>query len=104
MIRRPPRSTRTDTLFPYTTLFRSRSEDRRPAWRARGFRGAYPDLRRASGAGPMSATPTSQRERIARLNDMARRTMGVACTAVAPVGLRSLPEADPSCENGRAHV
>src|SRR3546814_3599582 len=31
MIRRPPRSTRTDTLFPYTTLFRSR--------RPRGGRG-----------------------------------------------------------------
>src|SRR3546814_14928215 len=29
MIRRPPRSTRTDTLFPYTTLFRSISD----AWR-----------------------------------------------------------------------
>src|SRR3546814_12797178 len=28
MIRRPPRSTRTDTLFPYTTLFRSRSKRR----------------------------------------------------------------------------
>src|SRR3546814_2140345 len=28
MIRRPPRSTRTDTLFPYTTLFRS-DQDRR---------------------------------------------------------------------------
>src|SRR3546814_2909593 len=28
MRRRPPRSTRTDTLFPYTTLFRS------PAWKA----------------------------------------------------------------------
>src|SRR3546814_12126401 len=26
MIRRPPRSTRTDTLFPYTTLFRSRKK------------------------------------------------------------------------------
>src|SRR3546814_9919110 len=26
MIRRPPRATRTDTLFPYTTLFRSRYE------------------------------------------------------------------------------
>src|SRR3546814_5509313 len=26
MIQRPPRSTRTDTLFPYTTLFRSRTE------------------------------------------------------------------------------
>src|SRR3546814_17226023 len=30
-IRRPPRSTRTDTLFPYTTLFRSRL--RRPSKR-----------------------------------------------------------------------
>src|SRR3546814_13604531 len=28
MIRRPPRSTRTDTLFPYTTLFRSPGNDR----------------------------------------------------------------------------
>src|SRR3546814_3204536 len=28
MIRRPPRSTRTDTLFPYTTLFRSASSNR----------------------------------------------------------------------------
>src|SRR3546814_18941973 len=27
MIRRPPRSTRTDTLFPYTTLFRSNDHD-----------------------------------------------------------------------------
>src|SRR3546814_15803884 len=29
MIRRPPRSTRTDTLFPYTTLFRSSAADER---------------------------------------------------------------------------
>src|SRR3546814_13413376 len=29
MIRRPPRSTRTDTLFPYTTLFRSVVPERR---------------------------------------------------------------------------
>src|SRR3546814_14135061 len=28
MIRRPPRSTRTDTLFPYTTLFRSVPDDK----------------------------------------------------------------------------
>src|SRR3546814_9330135 len=27
MIRRPPRSTRTDTLFPYTTLFRSKTKE-----------------------------------------------------------------------------
>src|SRR3546814_19446267 len=35
MIRRPPRSTRTDTLFPYTTLFRStepRHSRQRGAW------------------------------------------------------------------------
>src|SRR3546814_5853634 len=30
MLRRPPRSTRTDTLFPYTTLFRS--EQQNPAY------------------------------------------------------------------------
>src|SRR3546814_10518984 len=35
MIRRPPRSTRTDTLFPYTTLFRS-------GWRRRGSRKRTP--------------------------------------------------------------
>src|SRR3546814_19902317 len=40
MIRRPPRSTRTDTLFPYTTLFRSRSKPRRARFRTqvRGLR------------------------------------------------------------------
>src|SRR3546814_5619001 len=31
MIRRPPRSTRTDTLFPYTTLFRSRGRTALPS-------------------------------------------------------------------------
>src|SRR3546814_1949468 len=36
MIRRPPRSTRTDTLFPYTTLFRSVSA--RARWPAASFR------------------------------------------------------------------
>src|SRR3546814_9266827 len=39
MIRRPPRSTRTDTLFPYTTLFRS-SDQRDP-----GLSGPGPQLR-----------------------------------------------------------
>src|SRR3546814_12707759 len=32
MIRRPPRSTRTDTLFPYTTLFRSMFDAGDPRW------------------------------------------------------------------------
>src|SRR3546814_359479 len=33
MIRRPPRSTRTDTLFPYTTLFRSLGVGKQPLLR-----------------------------------------------------------------------
>src|SRR3546814_18644538 len=50
MVRRPPRSTRTDTLFPYTTLFRSRGRRRgsrdRGAVRDRGsWRGAAGRLR-----------------------------------------------------------
>src|SRR3546814_7307633 len=36
MIRRPPRSTRTDTLFPYTTLFRSRFAENHPTGRDHG--------------------------------------------------------------------
>src|SRR3546814_6720772 len=40
MIRRPPRSTRTDTLFPYSTLFRSA---------AAAFRAAPPGRRRGDG-------------------------------------------------------
>src|SRR3546814_8932102 len=54
MIRRPPRSTRTDTLFPYTTLFRSlcprrpdpgdvRRQDRRRGRAGHPSRGDRPD-------------------------------------------------------------
>src|SRR3546814_10834081 len=46
MIRRPPRSTRTDTLFPYTTLVRSRRRTRR----ARGLWRRGVDRRQHSGA------------------------------------------------------
>src|SRR3546814_16619913 len=55
MIRRPPRSTRTDTLFPYTTLFRSplavkesasaprgRSSANSMRWRTGGLHGETP--------------------------------------------------------------
>src|SRR3546814_14472748 len=44
MIRRPPRSTRTDTLFPYTTLFRSKAH-------AKQFRKARRGERRGRTAG-----------------------------------------------------
>src|SRR3546814_15280422 len=39
MIRRPPRSTRTDTLFPYTQLFRSRSAKAAKRFLGKALRG-----------------------------------------------------------------
>src|SRR3546814_9450279 len=67
MIRRPPRSTRTDTLFPYTTLFRS---DRSayghkavPGWRL-GFSGeAPPDI---AGKAQRSEEHTSELQSLMR--------------------------------------
>src|SRR3546814_16071881 len=55
MIRRPPRSTRTDTLFPYTTLFRSSSAT---------IRSTAKTMRRAS--------PRSPRRKRARRDDAKR--------------------------------
>src|SRR3546814_7897506 len=64
MIRRPPRSTSTDTLFPYTTLFRSRRHRGQegsarvsgtqcaPGFRATGYDSACAD--RAAGIGASS--------------------------------------------------
>src|SRR3546814_8725239 len=61
MIRLPPLSTRTDTLFPYTTLFRSRNAIRsacRVEWkRPKPATGVKPPLRRA----PMSAHRETER-------------------------------------------
>src|SRR3546814_18459096 len=50
MLRRPPRSTRTDTLCPYTTLFRSYSRYRRVGGAHHGFQ-AMIDF----GLGPVEA-------------------------------------------------
>src|SRR3546814_9543320 len=54
MIRRPPRSTRTDTLFPYTTLVRSSPPGRKPVsgcpereWRCRSSHARGPSGRPA---------------------------------------------------------
>src|SRR3546814_7443170 len=79
MIRRPPRSTRTDTLFPYTTLFRSRTrQPRRPEGRRPPgvlcLRG-HPDdgavFRRAAAAGPgrrRSEEHTSELQSLMRIS------------------------------------
>src|SRR3546814_7888022 len=48
MIRRPPISTRTDTLFPYTTLFRSSAD---PATRSEATPGTVHGVRNARSSG-----------------------------------------------------
>src|SRR3546814_11193427 len=45
MIRRPPRSTRTDTLFPYSTLFRSEREDEHALEAGEAVRPPFPPRR-----------------------------------------------------------
>src|SRR3546814_19337557 len=58
MIRRPPRSTRTDTLFPYTTLFRSlRVGHRVQAQRSRGV--VDVSARAAHGTGITTGKPVN---------------------------------------------
>src|SRR3546814_18136943 len=57
LILRPPRSTRTYTLFPYTTLFRSPC--RRAAYFWAGRHGALPRFRRRDFAGPCPSGQTT---------------------------------------------
>src|SRR3546814_12915007 len=74
MIRRPPRSTRTDTLFPYTTLFRSAS--RLPgvsstlalARRALAEGTTLDALTRAIGDAPRSEEHTSELQSLMRIS------------------------------------
>src|SRR3546814_3669059 len=83
MIRRPPRSTRTDTLFPYTTLCRSRATglDRR---RSRQFpRHARSEhrarhLSRARGADVRGAALRSE-EHTSELQSLMRISYAVFC-------------------------
>src|SRR3546814_3710342 len=78
MIRRPPRSTRTDTLFPYTTLFRSAGDERDEQPRGvegRADRGAgisiAGDVDHRHGAqerGDRSEEPTSELQSLMRIS------------------------------------
>src|SRR3546814_3197542 len=75
MMRRPPRSTRTDTLFPYTTLFRSR--DKPPP---RHFAGLHfpPSRRHLRGASGQRASRRSE-EHTSELQSLMRISYAVFC-------------------------
>src|SRR3546814_5779906 len=82
MIRRPPGATRTDTLFPYTTLFRARPGDfaaGRPAAAGRGHRPARlarPRLRDAGGLVAVRRRPAARAERAAPRRAVGRAVAG----------------------------
>src|SRR3546814_15766387 len=73
MIRRPPRSTRTDTLFPYTTLFRS---FHRSLQSTNGIDLGYPDLgaqrRQCLGAALAHVAETADHGNLAGDHDVGR--------------------------------
>src|SRR3546814_12986596 len=69
MIRRPPRSTRTDTLFPYTTLFRSSLNPDRAHARIQLFsRTRHPSRTRAPPGGGRSEEHTSELQSLMRIS------------------------------------
>src|SRR3546814_6677378 len=83
MIRRPPRSTRTDTLFPYTTLFRSARDGQRIACAVRHHDAL---LRSAGGRGNRRADrrqdardPDRSEEHTSELQSLMRISYAVFC-------------------------
>src|SRR3546814_7617796 len=79
MLRRPPRSTRTDTLFPYTTLFRSGSRcprrRTRPGRSSPGVRRPTPHCRR-----PVPTRPRGRsEEHTSELQSLMRIPYAVFC-------------------------
>src|SRR3546814_1417102 len=68
MIRRPPRSTRTDTLFPYTTLFRSPSATARACWRTCDASSARVSRRRRTRGHHRSEEHTSELQSLMRIS------------------------------------
>src|SRR3546814_3000240 len=80
MIRLPPRSTRTDTLFPYTTLFRSQCRSERGAGRLRGKAPAalYRVLIQAPIMGDAAMTERSE-EHTSELQSLMRISYAVFC-------------------------
>src|SRR3546814_3743251 len=72
MIRRPPRSTRTDTLFPYTTLYRSPAAGERQRDREARARKAEDDAQRERPGEAAHARKPAPRPRCARWRTRSR--------------------------------
>src|SRR3546814_5482071 len=100
MIRRPPRSTRTDTLFPYTTLFRSVVSGNHR--RNRNSRAVLSFPTRRHGA---KATPAGRsEENTSELQALMRTSYAVFCLKKKPLILQTIYTSDlayPTPKNTR---
>src|SRR3546814_12965349 len=83
MIRRPPRSTRTDTLFPYTTLFRSPGDAKAAAGGARDLAQCV-EPRRVRGEGGDDHPPLRRADR--RDETGAQVALAPRCFGVEDIG------------------
>src|SRR3546814_5479312 len=110
MIRRPPRSTRTDTLFPYTTLFRSSKDGAVLYESGAAFdhllarAGHYPEGRSANKGGEPEGMEVKQFGATNYLFVLSERGSAIGVyrdTGSAPEFVQLLPTA---IEIGRAHV
>src|SRR3546814_3344967 len=80
MIRRPPRSTRTDTLFPYTTLFRSgRSCSYLPRWPSDRARDRMEQQRSVLRSRPGKFQAPRSEEHTSELQSLMRISYAVFC-------------------------
>src|SRR3546814_21086736 len=85
MIRRPPRSTRTDTLFPYTTLFRSfTSSFDRPNIR-------YTVVQKDNGSAQLRDFLETHRGEAGIVYCLSRKKVEKTATALAELGYDALP-------------
>src|SRR3546814_5533831 len=105
MIRRPPRATRTDTLFPYTTLFRSALGEQRccfPDLRADAFRRLAKIIYGCCFAlcGP-PVLPGRSEEHTSELQSLMRISYAVFCSKKKP--MYDLGPRAVSCSPLRSH-
>src|SRR3546814_2967806 len=95
MIRRPPRSTRTDTLFPYTTLFRSAIRAQVPVPHGERSRTPVNDSGRDQSSVPLLTTTVflawaRSEEHTSELQSLMRSSYAVFCLKKKTLTTRNL--------------
>src|SRR3546814_18567796 len=113
MIRRPPRSTRTDTLFPYTTLFRSKtiaydaqpgvSQQNRPEKHWQVASSSHPDPKAPRARDEMQRKRCHERQKLSKTETgcVSGLYSVNSCSGTSAAFPNSLPHRAPTFEKGR---